>query len=63
MGNNGYSAIFLPVFTLPRKKTVTTYRTLDLDSPTFYLLVTVFVASVIILPLVPVTLFIYTNLS
>ena len=31
--------------------------------PHFYLLVTVFIASVIILPLVPVTLFIYTNLS
>ena len=55
--------LLLPVFTGPRRKTVTTCRTLDLDSPIFYLLVTVFVASVIILPLVPVTLFIYTNLS
>jgi hypothetical protein len=45
------------------RKTVTTSLTLDLDSPTFYLLVTVFIASVIILPLVSVTLFIYTNLS
>ena len=53
----------MPVLTVARRKTVITCRTLDLDSPTFYLLVTVFVASVIILPLVPVTLFIYTNLS
>ena len=52
--NTPQSAIFL---------SVTTCHTLDLDSPTFYLLVTVFIASVIILPLVAVTLFIYINIS
>ena len=52
--NTPQSAIFL---------SVTTCHTLDLDSPTFYLLVTVFIASVIILPLVTVTLFIYINIS
>lgn len=58
-----YSAFFLSVLTTNWKKTVNSCLNLDLDSPTFYLLVTVFVVSVVILPLVPVTLFIYTNLG
>ena len=55
----------MSVLTTNCKKTVNYCINLDLDSPAFYLLVTVFVVSVVILPfaLVPVTLFIYTNLG